>query len=287
VNNNIRNLIKLPKEVEFKIVNRKRDVITSVTVTIPIEYYVLCLKKRYRTLKPLNVLLFGQVGMGKSSFINTIATVFNENSKFNHRVLIPTITGSTTGTLTTAYRSFQFGNIRIFDTWGWEKSEQNANTSYSIEFFKCMLQGLVPENFDLSNVPNWGMHEIEESNPEKNKIDVAIFLVTPSNCSEDYLNIARQFHGVCGNLDVKSMWLLTQIDLYDKEMEVDPYYNNGEKLKLLLDQVCSDYSIVKVNLKPIVNYVNVEERTWELDKACLIPISHCFMLAENIDRGEE
>jgi len=106
-----------------------------------------------------------------------------------------------------------------------------------------------------------------------------IFFITPQDCSQEYLTVARRFQGICSSLDVKTMFLLTQIDFFDKEMEKDPYVNGGKNISDLLDKITTDYALVKVNIKPIVNYVNNEERTWELDKACFIPISHCFMAA--------
>jgi len=104
-------------------------------------------------------------------------------------------------------------------------------------------------------------------------------MITPQDCSEEYLTLARRLQGICGALSVQTMFLMTQIDFFDKELEKDPYTNEGKNVSDLIDKISTDYSLVKVGIKPIVNYVNNEERTWELDKACFIPISHCFMLA--------
>jgi len=224
--------------------------------------------------------------MGKSSFINTVATVFNENDDFNMYVQRLTPAAKSTVSLTQSIQSFQFGELRIFDTWGWQTSEENSNNSYTEEFFELILQGVVPEDTELKYAKEL-LTDIEkiEVNPN-NKIDVVIFFITPMDTNQEYLKLVQKFQGVCSTNKVRTMALLTQIDLVNEEFENDPYTNNAEPLEELLNKVSNDTSLAKVDIKPIVNYVNTNLRTWALDKACFIPINHCFMIAE-IGRNEK
>jgi putative ribosome biogenesis GTPase RsgA len=278
VQNEIETLQNLPNHVDVKIINKKRDIIAKTTITVPIRLYVLGLKRRYN---PINVFLFGQVGMGKSSFVNTVATVFNENDDFSVYVQRITAAQKSTVSLTQSLQSFKFGNLRIFDTWGWQSSEEDSNNSYTEEFFELILQGVVPENTELKYakelLKDIGQFEDQSS---KNKIDVVIFFLTPMDVNQEYLKLIQRFQGVCSKNKVKTMALLTQIDLVNEEFENDPYTNNAQPLEELLNKVSNDTSLAKVDIKPIVNYVNTNLRTWALDKACFIPISHCFMIAE-------
>jgi len=97
----------------------------------------------------------------------------------------------------------------------------------------------------------------------------------------EYLKLVQRFQGICSKNKVKTMVLLTQIDIINAEFEKDPYTKNGEPLEELINNVSNDTQLAKVDIKPIVNYVNTETRTWFLDKACFIPIHHCFMIAES------
>jgi len=278
VQNEIETLNTLPEKVDIKIINRKKDVIAKTTVTVPIRLYVLGLKRRY---EPINVFLFGQVGMGKSSFVNTVGTVFNENQDFSMYVQRITAAAKNTVSLTQSLQSFKFGNLRIFDTWGWQHDEEKSKESYTEEFFEYIIQGLVPEDTELKQakelLSNIGHLEGDNS---KNKIDVVIFFLTPLSINDQYLKLVQKFQSICSTNKVKIMVLLTQIDLYDINFENDPYNNNAEPLEVLLNKVSNDTSMAKVDIKPIVNYVNTDLRTWALDKACFLPIHHCFMIAE-------
>jgi len=279
VQNKIETLNTLPNEVKVEIINRKRDVISSVMVTVPIRLYVIGLKKRY---KPINVFLFGQVGMGKSSFVNTVATVFNQNDDYSMYVQRVTAAATSTVSLTQSLTSFTFGYLRLFDTWGWQSEEENSKNSYTEDFFELILHGLVPENTELSYVSELmsDISQLEQGTSNYNKIDVVIFFVTPMETNPEYLKLLQRFQGICGKNKVKTMVLLTQIDIINAEFEKDPYTKNGEPLEELMNKVSNDTQLAKVDIKPIVNYVNTETRTWFLDKACFIPIQHCFMIAE-------
>jgi len=282
VQNKIETLKTLPNEVKVDIINKKRDVISSVMVTVPIRLYVIGLKRRYRQI---NVFLFGQVGMGKSSFVNTVATVFNQNEDYSMYVQRVTAALTSTLSLTQSLTSFTFGNLRLFDTWGWQSEEETSKNSYTEEFFQLILHGLIPENTELSYVSEL-MSEFSklEKTSNDNKIDVVIFFVTPMETNPEYLKLLQRFQGICSKNKVKTMVLLTQIDIINEEFEKDPYTNNGEPLEELMNKVSNDTQLAKVDIKPIVNYVNTETRSWFLDKACFIPIQHCFMIAEMWDQ---
>jgi len=174
--------------------------------------------------------------------------------------------------------------LRIFDTWGWQKSDETSNNSYTEEFFELILQGVVPEDTELQFAKELlnDIGQFGEKEPNNNKIDVVIFFLTPMETNQDYLKLVQKFQGVCSKNKVKTMALLTQIDLYDSEFEKDPYTNNSEPLEVLLNKVSNDTALAKVDIKPIVNYVNTDLRnvTPTLEKLCFNVISHCFMISE-------
>jgi len=81
------------------------------------------------------------------------------------------------------------------------------------------------------------------------------------------------------------MILLTQIDYEDKKFEEDPHFEGGN-LSELIQRIANDTTLTRNDIKPIVNYVNVSERTWHLDKAAFIPINHCVSLVQDLNNGD-
>jgi len=257
VRQGVETLDKLPKVVFIEIVNKMGDILTSTIVNVPIDLYILKLKKRD---KPINILLIGPGRAGVSSFVNTVATVFNENEDFKKMAQkIISINRRESFDETENFSFFKFGNLQIFDSKGKFKDD--------VDYFENVLKNLNPENLDLKS------ESIEKC------IDVVIFFVTPMIPFHNYVSFIRQAHGVCPRFNVKTMFLVTHIDEYHNEIEDDPY---SEKNRILLEdlkeQISINYSVDKIEFKPLFNYVNYDFRTWELDKALFIPISHCFML---------
>jgi len=274
----VTNIDKLPKKVTLSIVNTKnKDVVASVDVTVPIDSFILGLRDRYD--EQLKIFLFGQMGTGKSSFVNTVSTVFNLHPDFKNFVNIVTGAGTHLQSFTRTLRSFEMGGIKLFDGWGWEGNtdEENSYKSYPEDFFRNLLLGNVPEGIDLDNLGEFSISDIV-NNPE-NKIDIVVLFLTHNLAENDkYIFSIKKFQGIANALAIKTMVLLTQIDVYDKTLEKDPYADL-DKLNEIISNVSIRTGIPIVDIKPVVNYVNTAQRTWELDRSCFVPIFHSFLLA--------
>jgi len=279
-NRDVINIDKLPKKVTLSIVNTvSKDIIASVDVTVPIEAFILGLRDRYKD--QLKMFLFGQMGTGKSSFVNTVSTVFNLHPDFRNFVNIVTGAGTHLQSFTRTLRSFEMGGIKLFDGWGWEGNSDEENTfkSYPEDFFRNLLLGNVPEGIDLDNLGEFSIDDIV-NNPS-NKIDIVVLFLTHNLAENDkYVSAIKKFQGVANALAIKTMVLLTQIDVYDTTLEKDPY-SDQEKLHDIISKVSIRTGIPLVDIKPVVNYVNTAQRTWELDRACFVPIFHAFLLASS------
>ncbi|XP_066297779.1 interferon-induced protein 44-like [Branchiostoma lanceolatum] len=118
------------------------------------------LKQRVAGYKPrpclsvsqVNVLLVGQVGSGKSSFFNTI------NSIYKGRVSSQAMAGSQPHSLTTRYRTYEVRGerngetlcFRLCDTMGLE----DANTGLDLDDLPYLLDGNVPDRYQFNAAVN-------------------------------------------------------------------------------------------------------------------------------------
>ncbi|XP_019632587.1 PREDICTED: interferon-induced protein 44-like [Branchiostoma belcheri] len=104
------------------------------------------------SVSQVNVLLVGQVGSGKSSFFNTI------NSIYKGRVSSQAMAGSQPHSLTTRYRTYEVRGerhgetlcFRLCDTMGLE----DANTGLDLDDLPYLLDGNVPDRYQFNAAVN-------------------------------------------------------------------------------------------------------------------------------------
>ncbi|XP_059829647.1 interferon-induced protein 44-like [Hypanus sabinus] len=122
----------------------------------------------------INILLFGMVGAGKSSTINTFLTALDPRGA--NTTCAPT--GNNPGSLTPELRSYRAEKIKFWDTAGWNALE----TTEQAKRVLCMiLEGRVPNGTDLHSF-----------NPDS---DVSKYPVIPENV----------IHGVMLLFDINTM----------------------------------------------------------------------------------
>jgi len=155
-----------------------------------------------RHRKSLNILLFGQSAVGKSSLTNTIRTMGNERLLSNKTLagVRPETNKHKDGTYTTQYTKYSIPNIAgftLWDTCGWTQSSDKV--LYSKELFEAILDGKIKEKTKLNERFPIEMLQGLTSNFEL-EIDCALFVIssTDSNPHETlkqmkfYYNILRE-----------------------------------------------------------------------------------------------
>ncbi len=119
------------------------------------------------------MLLWGLIGTGKSSFVNSAYSLLAPDPNFPTAVQKWQLTMSAPESVTKRVTRLIPGaksdrpipadvNVSFIDTWGWESSKDN----YPSLFFQYLLSGGVPDNFDLSRVKNF--------KPEDFKVDPSL-----------------------------------------------------------------------------------------------------------------
>ncbi|XP_059829230.1 interferon-induced protein 44-like [Hypanus sabinus] len=125
----------------------------------------------------INILLFGMVGAGKSSTINTFLSVLDPQG-----VTVTCVpTGMNPQSLTKEFRSYKAGSLKFWDSAGWNAL---VNTDRTKRVLKMILEGRVPKGTNLHSF-----------NPDS---DVANYPVIPENI----------IHGVAFICDIDTLDLI-------------------------------------------------------------------------------
>jgi len=261
-------LQKLPFKKEFRIITREETIVLNFSLNPPILPYVNWLK----TLPDRKLLVWGQVGTGKSSFINSVASLYNTEGEFEGEVLGDAYSSQQSSSVTSSLRSYTYDNLTLFDTWGWEHASEAA---YSDSIFQAMLDGQLPDGYEMTRALNFSIRHLL---PEPCKIDIPIFAISTTAANDDaFLEVFNRFVrlAVQDPNGLKPVILLTQVDKTDPKLREDPYSFN-EQITPLIQQLFRKTGIDINNILPIVNYSEEYETNWYMDRAAFVVLFRCF-----------
>ncbi|XP_062912722.1 interferon-induced protein 44-like [Mobula hypostoma] len=126
----------------------------------------------------INILLFGMVGVGKSSTINTFLSALDPQG--TTITCVPT--GDNPESLTPELRSYKAGSLNFWDTAGWNAMKNCGQTK---EVLQMILEGRVPKGTNLQHF-----------NPDS---DVSNYPIIPENV----------IHGVAFIFDISTIDLVS------------------------------------------------------------------------------
>jgi len=271
------NLNNLPPHKEIKLLKDTPGglaMINTIAIIIPINIYVRYLKEEYA---PIRLLLWGLFGTGKSSFINSLATLYNEDPKNPNRKVNIAKTKPSNTTCTTELKTFEVDNVTIQDSWGWESQRKEL---YSPLLFQCMLSGMLGDTFSMSNASTLNVTNLP-SVAEKKPVDVVLLFVTHNSLSNaDYLAQMRAMIAEAEKLKIAYLILLTQIDRVDPALKENPYQTN-EAIAELLFEVRERVGEDEQYIVPVVNYTSQPERNWPMDRAAVVSLLRAFQVRDD------
>ncbi|XP_060578681.1 interferon-induced protein 44-like isoform X2 [Ruditapes philippinarum] len=215
----------------------------------------------------VNILLMGPIGVGKSSFFNTI------NSIFRGKIFGVARSGSSEHSLTTKFRQYpvisksnsnkEMG-FRICDTMGLE-----PNHLMEKDNMRYILNGHIEDKFLLDpsravapNTPGFLKQPKLEDQIHCTAIVLDASTVDAADAIKDTIQNIKDMQTVMNSLDVPQVVILTCIDKVCKQTKIDP--SNALKSKLI------DKTVAKVSemlglpqncIFPVKNY----EKECELD----------------------
>jgi len=155
---------------------------------------------------PVRVFLFGEPGMGKSSFCGTLMKAFLKSEYFKLRpgdeAPKP---GSSSSTVTIRFGQYELPgtNIKLCDTWGWEIIEEKEN--YNELSFRTIMLGRHDRSQELT--PNG---KIPERDSDVGKVGVVIFFL-PFKNNDKYAKFAK-YYKICKELSIATVFVVSKID---------------------------------------------------------------------------
>ncbi|XP_042612059.1 interferon-induced protein 44-like isoform X2 [Cyprinus carpio] len=246
-----------------------------------------------RDYKPLvtsvsrvRILMIGPVGAGKSSFFNSI------NSIFTGHVTNKAVSGSAGTSLTTQFRTYPVKDGRegkplpfvLCDTMG---LEEQTGAGLDIEDIRSILQGHVPDRYKFNPMVPFQPDEQRVYRPAslKEKIHCVVYVIDGSKISlmsdklEEKLAV---IHREISSLDIPQMVLMTKVDEACPYVEKDLYkIYLSSYIKSKVQEVSSRLGVPVSCVLPVKNYSQELELELNCDILLLAALQQMLRLADD------
>ncbi|RXN20422.1 interferon-induced 44-like protein [Labeo rohita] len=247
------------------------------------------LMEKIRDQKPLTtsvsrfrILMIGPVGAGKSSFFNSI------NSIFMGRITSKAMSGSTGTSLTTQFRTYPVKDGRegkllpfvLCDTMG---LEEQSGAGLDIEDISSILQGHIPDRYKFNPITPFQPDEQKTSRQEK--IHCVVYVIDATKISlmseklqEKLTTIRRKVN----SLAIPQMVLMSKVDEACPEVEKDLqslYVSSYIKSKV--QEVSSRLGVPVSCVLPVKNYSQELELELNCDVLLLTALQQMLNFADD------
>ncbi|XP_026091647.1 interferon-induced protein 44-like [Carassius auratus] len=251
------------------------------------------LMEMIRNYKPLvmsvsrvRILMIGPVGAGKSSFFNSI------NSIFMGRITSKAMSGSAGTSLTTQFRTYPVKDGRegkplpfvLCDTMG---LEEQTGAGLDIEDISSILQGRVPDRYKFNPITPFQPDEQKASRPAslQEKIHCVVYVINTTKISlmsdklqEKLASVRRKVN----SLAIPQMVLMTKVDEACPQVEKDLqslYVSSYIKSKV--QEVSSRLGVPVSCVLPVKNYSQELELELNCDVLLLTALQQMLNFADD------
>ncbi|XP_056303328.1 interferon-induced protein 44-like isoform X2 [Danio aesculapii] len=251
------------------------------------------LMEMIRNYKPLTssvshirILMVGPVGAGKSSFFNSV------NSIFMGRITSKAMSGSAGTSLTTQFRTYPVKDGRerkplpfvLCDTMG---LEEQSGAGLDIEDISSILQGHIPDRYKFNPVTSFQPDEQKSSRPAslQEKIHCVVYVIDATKISlmseklEEKLSAIRK---KVNSLGIAQIVLMTKVDeacpLVDEDLQ-SLYLSSYIKTKV--QEVSSRLGVPVSCVLPVKNYSQELELELNCDVLLLTALQQMLNFAED------
>nr|XP_022301480.1 interferon-induced protein 44-like isoform X1 [Crassostrea virginica] len=250
------------------------------------EEYMSVMRQSLETYKPnrrpnvgtANILLLGQIGAGKSSFFNTV------NSIFRGKITSQACIGSFGHSVTLKYRQYRiiYRRFSLCDTRGFE--EDAAVDAQELLF---ILDGNVPDRYQFNPMVPFTYHTPGYiKNPAlENKIHCVAFVIDGSTVDEMSDKILKQLKDLQITVNQRG---LPQIVLLTKVDKICPDVNADVTKTFTSSAVCSAVEKVanimglpRARVFPVKNYENETGLVVGINILVLEAMKRCLDLADD------
>nr|XP_033771778.1 interferon-induced protein 44-like [Geotrypetes seraphini]XP_033771779.1 interferon-induced protein 44-like [Geotrypetes seraphini] len=251
-----------------------------------LKEFVRSYKSCLNPVSQVRILMIGPVGAGKSSFFNSV------NSVFRGHVTCQAIAGSDSTSVTKKYRTYTLKDgkagkalpIILCDSMG---LEEKTGAGLEVEDVSKILQGHVPDrylfNAAASIQPDFPGYILTPS--LKDKVHCVVFVIDASKISILSTNLEdklRRLRTIVNQYDVPNILLLTKVDELCPTVAED--IREVYKSRAVQKQVhtaAARLGIPVSNILPIKNYSSSLELDYDSDILILHAIQQMLRYADN------
>ncbi|XP_050951336.1 interferon-induced protein 44-like isoform X2 [Labeo rohita] len=234
----------------------------------------------------VRIVMIGPVGAGKSSFFNSI------NSIFMGRITSKAMSGSAGTSVTTQFRTYPIKDGRegkllpfvLCDTMG---LEEQSGAGLDIEDISSILQGHVPDRYKFNPTAPFQPHEQKASKPAslKEKIHCVVYVIDATKISlmsdklqEKLASIRKKVN----SLGIAQIVLMTKVDeacpLVEKDLQ-SLYVSSYIKSKV--QEVSSRLGVPVSCVLPVKNYSQELELELNCDVLLLTALQQMLNFADD------
>ncbi|XP_057181017.1 interferon-induced protein 44-like isoform X1 [Triplophysa rosa] len=234
----------------------------------------------------IRILMIGPVGAGKSSFFNSI------NSIFMGRMTSKAMAGSSGTSLTTQFRTYPVKDGRegkplpfvLCDTMG---LEEQSGAGLDIEDISCILQGLIPDRYQFNPVAAFHPNEQKASRSAslQERIHCVVYIIDATKVSLMSSKLEEKLAGIrkkVNSLGVPQIVLMTKVDeacpLVEKDLQ-KVYISSYIKTKV--QEVSSRLGVPVSCVLPVKNYSQELELNLSCDVLLLTALQQMLNYAED------
>ncbi|XP_050406201.1 interferon-induced protein 44-like isoform X2 [Patella vulgata] len=233
-------------------------------------------------VKQSRILLVGSVGAGKSSYFNTI------NSIFRGHVTSQANTGSAEHSLTTKYRCHQLRNnstylsIRVCDTRGMEETQGIDPCDWT-----ALLDGHVPDRYTFEPCS-----PITPDSPGyiktptvNDKIHCVAFVIDSTSVdvmNESILSKFKLVQKLANERGIPQVIVLTKVDQIELDVEEDlTQLLYSPRVAYVVDQVAQLIGLPRGHVLPVKNYEKETELNETVDRFALLSLQQMLRFADD------
>jgi len=199
---------------------------------------------------PLNILLFGLSGVGKSSLINLLATLKSTGKGIKTPSKVRSVL-NLENTQTVAYSCFKISRkIQVWDTYGW-----TLGSTYTKNEFESMLLGKVSSGQNMNSL------KIEHYSDQESEIDHVVFVLDrEANSIVEEIAEMKKFVDIVVEKGKKFSVAVTKLDIstdIKKITNPDEFLEKLQELGVFITvkrMLWKTWNDDEVKVYPIVNY---------------------------------
>ena len=227
-------------------------------------------------VKRFNVMLFGLFGAGKSSFLNTVMTLFSDES---HVISNAAIVGGGEEHTTTKLRATKVpddaGGMAIWDTWGVSHGAGGGQAeTYKSNELEMLLRGLLANNWDMSSCERIidfqpELRKAVASAPQRRQHAVVFMfpytLFGDEGLVDPRIHDAKRYLRKFFDMHIQPLILITQADIACPQLRANPMgtYPQTERMRQI---AAKQIGVPLGHVYLMVNYVQETERSFNIDR---------------------